>query len=291
MNATERNPTERRQRFRRQLAGDTCIRPATVFDATSARIADSLGFEIGMLSGSVASATVLGAPDIAVITLTEFAALANRITRASDLSMLVDADHGYGNALSVMRTVRELEDAGVAALTIEDTLLPAPYGAGGADQLISVEEVGGKLRAALAARRDPQTAIIGRTGALRGEGVDAAVVRVRSFAEAGVDGVFIPGVRNDDEVKALHAASPLPVLLGNTPEAMGDALLAAHGVRIVLRGHTPFEAAVQAAYDALTHQAEGGMPSGLSGRLASAEVMAIATGTADYDQRHRDFMG
>ena len=91
----------------------------SVFDAMSARLAEAAGFEIGMLAGSIASAMAIGAPDWTLITLTEFADQARRITRASDISLMVDADHGYGNALNVMRTVEEMENAGVSALTIE----------------------------------------------------------------------------------------------------------------------------------------------------------------------------
>ena len=123
--------TVRRRRFRAILSGARCVHPASVFDAISARIAEDLGFEAGMLGGSVASLAVIGAPDVMVLSLTEFAAQAYRICRAGNLPLMVDADHGYGNALNVKRTVEELETAGVAALTIEDTLLPAPFGAAG----------------------------------------------------------------------------------------------------------------------------------------------------------------
>src|SRR5687767_14616787 len=120
--------TPRREAFRAVLAGDRCVHPASVFDPTSARIAEDLGFELGMFAGSIASLTVLGAPDLIVLTLSEFAQQALRINRAGNLPLLVDADHGYGNALNVKRTVEELETAGVAALTIEDTLLPTAFG-------------------------------------------------------------------------------------------------------------------------------------------------------------------
>src|ERR671938_2028048 len=120
--------TERRERFRAILAGPRCVHPGSVYDAISARIAEDLGFEVGMFAGSTASLAVLGAPDLIVLTLTEFAGQAYRINRAGGLALLVDSDHGYGNALNVKRTVEELETAGVAALTIEDTLLPRPYG-------------------------------------------------------------------------------------------------------------------------------------------------------------------
>src|SRR6478672_11686477 len=145
--------TNRRERFRATLERGRCIHPASVYDPISARIAEDLGFEAGMLAGSVASLAVLGAPDIVVLTLTEFAAQAYRINRAGKLPLMVDADHGYGNALNVMRTVQELETAGVAALMIEDTLLPRPFGEA-KPSLISLEEGIGKMRAALAARED-----------------------------------------------------------------------------------------------------------------------------------------
>ena len=115
------NWTDRRERFRAILGGSRCVHPGSVFDPISARIAEDLGFEVGMFAGSVASFTVLGAPDLIVLTLSEFAAQAYRICWAGNLPLLVDADHGYGNALNVMRTVQELETAGVAAICIEDT--------------------------------------------------------------------------------------------------------------------------------------------------------------------------
>ena len=111
--------SERRERFRALLAGSRCVHPGSVYDAISARIAEDLGFEVGIFSGSIGSMAVLGAPDLVVLTLTEFAAQAYRICRAGNLPLLVDADHGYGNALNVRRTVEELETAGVAMLDLD----------------------------------------------------------------------------------------------------------------------------------------------------------------------------
>src|SRR5260370_13353230 len=166
--------TDRRERFRAILAGGRCIYPGSVFDPISARIAEDLGFEAGMFAGSVASLAVLGAPDVVVLTLTEFAEQAYRINRAGNLPLLVDADHGYGNALSVKRTVEELETAGVAALTIEDTLLPPGFRSPGKNQLISIEEGVGKMKAALTGRQDKKLAVLGRTRALAFPGLDDA---------------------------------------------------------------------------------------------------------------------
>src|SRR5260221_1121402 len=115
------NWSEHRERFRAILGGGRCVHPGSVFNPISARIAEDLGFEVGMLAGSVASLTVLGAPDLILLSLAELAEQARRLCRASALPLLVDADHGYGNALNVMRTVAELENAGGSGLTIEDT--------------------------------------------------------------------------------------------------------------------------------------------------------------------------
>src|SRR5438874_2347481 len=140
------NHTERRQRLRKLFAGNQCLSPASVYDALSARVAESVGYEIGMLAGSTASSTTLAAPDLIVLTLTEFADQIRRITRASNLSLLVDADHGYGNALNVMRTVEECEHSGVSAMSIEDTVLPTAFGQTGGEKLISKEEGTGKMK-------------------------------------------------------------------------------------------------------------------------------------------------
>src|SRR5712691_2786218 len=155
--------TDRRRRFRALLAGERCIHPGSVFDPISARIAEDLGFELGMFAGSTASLTVLGAPDLIVLTLTEFAEQAYRINRAGNLPLLVDADHGYGNALNAKRTVEELETAGVAALTIEDTVLPRALREGGPARPLSIEEAVGKLPAALPGRQHLTLHVVGPT--------------------------------------------------------------------------------------------------------------------------------
>jgi carboxyvinyl-carboxyphosphonate phosphorylmutase len=172
-------------------------------------MAEAAGFEIGMMAGSTASGTVLGAPDIVVLTLTEFAEQIHRITRASSLSLMVDADHGYGNALNVMRTVEELEAAGVSALTIEDTLLPPLWPEAG-EELISVPEFAGKLDAAFVARQDPALVIIGRIAALRSEGLQGRS-RGKVCVDAGVDGIFLTGARTREEIEAHSQGDLLPL--------------------------------------------------------------------------------
>ena len=277
--------SDRRKQYRRVLDGSACVHPASVFDAMSARMAESLGFEVGMFAGSIASATVLGAPDLVVLTLTEFAEQIRRIARGSDLPLMVDADHGYGNALNVMRTVEELEAAGVAGLTIEDTVLPMPFG-GASEGLISVEEMLGKLRAAVAARQDPSLVIIGRTGGLRAGGIAEAEKRVRAYQDTGVDAIFLVGASKREEVEAIHRATRLPLMLGGATPALSDrAWLASQGVRIALQGHHPFYAAAKAVYDTLKYLREGGAPAGLKDRVAPEELLNVALKQEEYKRR------
>src|SRR6266851_5588105 len=177
---------KRREALRSIISGSTCIRPGSVYDAISIRIAEDLGFEVGMFGGSVASLAVLGDPDIALITLTELAEQMRRMSRAGTLPVLVDADHGYGNAMNVRRTVGELEMAGAAGLTIEDTLLPQAFGQT-KTQLISIEEGVGKVKAAVEARSDSAVVIVGRTGAASLTSIDDAITRAKAYEAVGVD--------------------------------------------------------------------------------------------------------
>ena len=283
--------TERRERLRSLLEGDACIHPASVFDPISVRIAADLGFELGMFAGSIASLTVLGAPDQTLITLTEFAAQAQRICRAAALPLLVDADHGYGNALNVMRTVEELEIAGIAALTIEDTALPQAYGAGAATKLISLEEGVGKMKAALEARRDPRLAIVGRTSALAVTGLEDALARARAYTAAGVDALFFLGVRKREQLDAIAAECKLPIVLGGVgAEVAARDYLASRGVRVCLQGHQPFMAAVAAVRATMQALRAGNAPAELA-NIAPAQLMRELSRDADYARWSEEFLG
>ena len=284
------NLTERRERYRAVLAGDQCVHPASVFDPISARVAEDLGFEVGMLAGSIASFTVLGAPDIIVLTLTEFAQQIHRICRAGNLSLMVDADHGYGNALNVKRTVEELETAGVAALTIEDTVLPRRFGSDELE-LISLEEGVGKMKAALAGRQDTSLVIAGRTSALQAGGVSETIRRAKAYEAAGVDALFLAGAKTREEIEAVHSEVKLPLMLGGAGGDLADRdFLAANGVRIALQGHLSFQASVKAVYDTLKALRDGVSPADLASSLASADLMGQVTRRADYSEWTEEFM-
>ena len=283
--------TEQRKRLREVLAGSQCLSPASVFDPLSARIAETVGYEIGMLAGSVASSTTLAAPDLFVLTLTEFADQIRRIMRVSNLSLIVDADHGYGNALNVMRTIQELEHAGVSALSIEDTALPTPFGQPeGTDTLISTAEMVGKLRAAVAARRDPSLIIAGRSAALKVEDAARAVARAKAYAATGVDAIFIVGLEKLEQIEAIHAAVKLPIIVGSAPASLRREDLGARGARILLQGHQPVAAAVKALHDAYTHLYNGGAPIDLKSKVASAQVMERLVDGAAYAEWRREYL-
>jgi carboxyvinyl-carboxyphosphonate phosphorylmutase len=281
---------KRREALRSILSGPSCIHPGSVYDATSIRIAEDLGFEIGMFGGSVASLAVLGDPDIALITLTELAEQMRRMSRAAALPVLVDADHGYGNALNVRRTVEELETAGAAGLTIEDTLLPQAFGQA-KTQLISLEEGVGKMKAAVDARGDQALVIVGRTGAISISGLDDTIARAKAYEKTGVDALFFTGIKARAELEAIAAATMLPIVLGGATDDMSDRnYLGGQRVRIALQGHAPFAAATQAVYETLKALRDGLSPKHLKG-LASSELTGRVTRDADVKARGAEFLG
>jgi carboxyvinyl-carboxyphosphonate phosphorylmutase len=283
------NWTERRERLRAIGNGERCVYPASVYDGISARIAADVGFEAMMFAGSVGSFSVIAAPDICVLTLTEFAQQAYRINRAGSLPLCVDADHGYGNAMSVKRTVEELETAGVSALTIEDTLLPTAFG-GNEGQLISIEEGVGKMRAALAGRQDPRLVIVGRTSAIGITGVEDTIKRLRAYEAAGVDMLFMAGLKNREQLDAVASAVTKPLFLGSVPEDMMDVdYLSARKVRVCLQGHHQFWAGVQGVYNTLKALRDGTRPSELK-NVASADMQRKLLRQADYTKWSKEFL-
>ncbi|PZW40995.1 carboxyvinyl-carboxyphosphonate phosphorylmutase [Pseudomonas sp. URMO17WK12:I2] len=276
---------ELRRAFRTLLASSSCFHTASVFDPMSARIAGDLGFEVGILGGSVASLQVLAAPDFALITLSEFVEQATRIHRVSRLPVIADADHGYGNALNVMRTVVELERAGISALTIEDTLLPAQFNRKSTD-LISIAEGVGKVRAALEARVDPDLAIIARTnaGVLS---VDEVIKRTVAYQKAGADAICMVGVEDFEHLEKIaeHLSVPLMLVTYGNPKLRDNERLAKLGVRIVVNGHAAYFAAIKATYDCLREQRNA-----VGSDLSASELAHKYTQPEDYVAWADEFM-
>ena len=284
-------PSDLRKIYRSVLSGTKCVHPAPVFDAISGRFAQDLGFELSVMGGSVASMAVLAAPDRFVLTLPELVEQARRICRAGSPPLLVDGDHGHGNALNVMRTVQELESAGVSAVMLEDTLIPPAFGATDAAALISRDEAVGKLKAAVAARGDPDFVIIARCGAIPIEGLDAAISRAKAYEVAGADALMFTRVKSYEQLDAIAAAVSLPIVLGTIPLQIRDlAILASKRVRISLLGHQPFSAIIQASYATLKSLRQGTQPEALA-NLAPEGLEEEITREAQYSQWAKEYLG
>lgn len=284
----EPNPTNRRLALRDILTKQQTHVFASVFDPISAKLAEDTGHPAILLGGSAAALSVLGAPDIALLTLTELADLTRRICRVSGLPLIVDGDHGYGNALSVGRTIEDLEIAGAAGISIEDTVLPAAYGGTIAPQLISRAEVERKLKSAVDARIDKSLVIIGRTSAKIANDIDDVIARLLSFEQVGADSLFISGVQTKSDLEKIVAKTTLPLMLGMAgPEVADKDLMAANRVKFWVQGHGPMGLSIATLHDAYTRIQAGETV------LTPPETTALinkTTGKDDYAKRAADLL-
>ena len=282
--------SQKRYQFRQILTGNQCVHPGSVFDAISSRIAEDLEYQGGMFAGSIASAVILGDPDHILITLTEFAEQTRRICRASNLPIMVDADHGYGNALNVKRTVEELENSGVAALTIEDTVLPRQFGKS-KPELIPLPEGIGKMKAALSGRKDQSLVIAGRTSAFQITGTEDTVERAKAYESIGVDAIFFAGLSTRAQLEAVRNSIAVPIMLGSTPKDINDnQYLSSMGVKIALQGHLPFMAAVKATRDTMKALVEGNQPSEVSTTALDSDLIAKVTKDQQFKDWFKEFL-
>src|ERR1051326_3182179 len=204
------------------LTDDRIAVVPSAYDALSAKVIEQSGFEAVHVTGSGSSASLLGYPDLGFTTLSEMATHAKNIVLAVGIPAIADADTGYGNALNVMRTVREFEAAGIVGIHIEDQVTPKRCGHLEGKKLISTEEMVKKIEAAVAAREDDDFLIIGRTDAREGHGLAEAIRRGNIYAEAGADCIFIESPHSPDEMRQIRKAIRAPLLAnmvegGKTP--------------------------------------------------------------------------
>jgi len=263
-----------------------------VFNALVGRMAEGLGFRAVYLSGAALSASA-GVPDVGLLTLTEFADEARRITSATTLPLLCDADTGFGEALNVERTVRMLEGAGAAGLHLEDQQMPKRCGHLSGKQLIESEAMASKVRAAVAARHDPDFVIVARTDARGVNGFDDAVQRARLYLQAGADAVFPEALEDAAEFTAFAKEVPAPLLANMTEFGRGPLLdfstLAAMGYRMVLYPVTALRAALRAAQQALSDiLTKGHQRDQLTQMLTRAELYDLLD-YAGYEKRDRAY--
>lgn len=262
-----------------------------------------VGWEVCKLSGSVGKFANLAVPDgLPLSNMSDLVDTCWRINRVSDACLIVDADDGGGNALTVTRTVRELEAAGVCAIEIEDNLVPSRVPEAPAEgqkaasrhaHMITTAEHVGKLKAAVAARRDPATVIVARTSALDELPLADAVERIRAYSETGAEALMLPNVpRGRADVEAVARATHLPLfILRLPPDVVSDtAFLAASNVRIRFLGQATYAMAVKAIYDSLTHLKEGGVADELKPRQASAELLRAVDRTREFKRWQDEFL-
>jgi oxaloacetate decarboxylase len=281
-----------RERFRSMLAHPTCTLAANIFDPLSARIAHLLGYDVCVLSGSVGKVANLAVPDLVLSNMSDLVDHCRRITRIADVSLMVDAEDGFGNAVNVMRTVKELEAAGVSAIEIEDNVVPKRFHVAHPG-LVSTAEQLGKLNAAVAARTDPTTVIVARTSALAECSLEEALERIRAYADTGSEALMLVGVhRGRPDIEAVHQATSLPLRVLNPPADVRNdpRFLAANGVRILMLGNPVFAVAVKAIYDSLKHLKDGGALEALQDRQASQHLLRAVNRTEEFMQQQREYM-
>src|SRR5256885_1852148 len=254
-------------RLRELLAGPDLIVAPGAYDALSARLIAQAGFPAVYMTGFGTAASVLGQPDVGLLTMSEMVSRAAAIAAviasvASDLPLIADADTGYGNPINVRRTIREYERAGVAGLHIEDQVWPKKCGHMEGKQVIPMEEMVQKVRAAVDARQDPDLVIIARTDANAVTGFEDALRRGRAYREAGADVIFIEAPRSIAELKAVaEAFSDVPLLFnwaesGKTPLLPLEEIHAL-GFKLVIFPVSMLFAATQALLDLLEAVKQG----------------------------------
>src|SRR4051812_27978263 len=220
------------------------------FNALTAKLAERLGFAAVSLSGGALSAGWAGVPDIGLLTLTEFAAEAAVIARATPLPLLCDADTGFGEAINVERTVHLYEEAGAAGLHLEDQVLPKRCGHLSGKAVVDTATMVAKIRAAVRSRQDPSFVIIARTDSRSVEGFNAAVLRSKAYVDAGADMIFPEALESADEFAGFARDVPAPLIANMTEFGKSPLLrfeeLAALGYRAVLYPLTAFRAAMKA---------------------------------------------
>ena len=201
----------------RLQSGEILVAPGA-YDALTARLLEQAGFEAVYRGGYAASAAAFALPDLGITTLTDMVDHLRRMTNAIDVPVIADADTGYGEVPQVVHTVHELEAAGAAAIQFEDQVFPKRCGHMEGKKVIPAEEMVIKLRAALAARRNPETVIIARSDATAVTGLDDAIARSRMYADAGADVIFIDAPTSEDDLRKIAAGGIGAVLMVNVSE-------------------------------------------------------------------------
>jgi carboxyvinyl-carboxyphosphonate phosphorylmutase len=280
-----------RERFRTVLSRPDCTLAANIFDPLSARIAHMLDYEVCFLSGSVHKVANLAMPDTVLVNMSDLVDVCRRITRIADVSLMHDGEDGFGNAVNVVRSVKELEAAGVAAIEIEDAIPPTQFNQKSLGLFSQAEQMG-KLEAAVAARTDPMTVIVARTTALAEFPLEEALERIKAYSQTGVEAIRLAGLKTREQLEAVHQATSLPLTVLSPPDNMMDDMdfLAANGVSIVMAGNPALGMAIQAIYDSFKHLKDGGSVADLAPREANAELIRQVNRTDEFIQLQEQYL-
>ena len=263
-------------------------------NAFTAKIIEQAGFKAVYLTGSGAAMDLLGLPDLGFLTMSEMVAHARNIVQATSLPVIADADTGYGNALNVMRTVREYEGAGVAGLHIEDQVAPKRCGHFSGKEVISREEMIGKIKAALDSRRDQNLVVIARTDARAVMGLQEAIERGVAYAEAGADMIFVDAPESAEELSLIARSIPAP-LMANLSEGGKTPLLSAQelqdmGYKLVIYPRSAAGAAAKAIQELMAVLKRDGTTEKYLDRIISFEGRNQITGLAYYRELDKKYL-
>ena len=283
--------SRKNEMYRALLGKPTVTLAANIFDPLSARIAQIVGYDLLVLSGSVGKAANLAAPDIVVSTLPDVQDHIRRITRSTDIPIMVDAEDGFGNAVNVWRCVRELEAAGVSGIEIEDNVVPKRFGVQNPGLNAAATQVG-KLQAAVAARTDPTTVIIART-ATWGIDREHAIDRIKAYAATGAEAFMLTGVKSKADIEATHKAAPnIPITVLAPPSEVKDDVrfCMEHNVKIIMLGNPTYLVAVKAIHDTLKFLKEGGDAARLTDKQADRELARQIIRTDEFEKWQKDYM-
>ncbi|HME59615.1 MAG TPA: oxaloacetate decarboxylase [Candidatus Binatia bacterium] len=284
-----------RQTLKQLLHRDKLIVAPGCFDGLSARLVEEAGFEAAYLSGG-AVARSMGIPDIGLVTMSETIERAGQVVSAVRLPVIADADTGYGNAVNLVRTVREFERAGVAAIHIEDQITPKRCGHLDGKEVISIPEMAKKLEAALAARTDADFCIIARTDARGVHGLDDAIERARVFAKLGVDAIFVEAPQSEEELAEIPQRLPgVPLLVnvfkgGKTPMLPVERLQAM-GYRIAIYPSETQRAAIHAMRRALSTLKREGTTESIDDSLTTFKERDKVVGLDDWQKIEKQYLG
>jgi len=287
-----------RQKFRERLKKKTLIVAPGIYDAYGARMVEQAGFEAAYMTGNGVSASVLGRPDVGLVDLTLLSRHAHYAAACIGIPLICDADTGYGNAVNMRHTVREFEAAGVAAIHVEDQLTPKRCGhLPGSRPVIELAEAVGKIEAAVAARRDPDFVIIARTDVASGQGIGAAIERVRAFHKVGADVLFVelktsPTILED--MKRVTEAVDAPFLInvdgGGTLGSLTAPEIERLGYRIAIYPGLERYAAGYAIREALVALKRDGSTQAVSGRMLTMQQYNEVLELSDIEQWEKKYL-